>query len=57
MESAHFRENQVHSEGSLIPKQDIIQVVILKEDKRYILDKESLALNTHVLYFLEKIEI
>jgi hypothetical protein len=56
VESTYFRNNRIHSEESIIPKREIVQVVFYKENWRYVIDKENLALNTHVLYFLEKIK-
>lgn len=57
VESTYFRNNQLYTEDSIVPKRDIVQVVLYKENRRYVIDKESLALNTHVLYFLEKVKI
>jgi hypothetical protein len=56
VESTTFRNNRLHIEQSIIPKRDIIQVVLLKENKRYVIDKENLALNTHVLFYLENMK-
>ena len=52
LEGIYYSNNKLHSKESIIHKQDIIKIVIYKENKRYVIDKESLALNTHVLSFI-----
>jgi len=52
VESMYYLNNKLHSKESIIHKRDIIKILIYKEDKRYIIDKESLSLNTHVLSFI-----
>ena len=52
VESKYYLNSRLHTKESIIHKQDIIKIVIYKENKRYIIDKESLALNTHVLSFI-----
>ena len=52
LESIYYLNSKLHSKESIIYKQDIIKIVIYKENKRYVIDKESLALNTHVLSFI-----
>ncbi|MBA7645081.1 hypothetical protein ES703_52834 [subsurface metagenome] len=52
LESKYYLNNRLHCKESIINKQDIIKIVIYQEKKRYVIDKESLALNTHVLSFI-----
>jgi len=52
VESTYYLNNKLHTKESIIHKRDIIKIVIYKENKRYFIDKESLALNTHVLSFI-----
>ena len=52
VESTYYLNNQLYIKESIIYKQDISNIIIYKENKHYIIDKENLALNTHVLSFV-----
>jgi len=52
VESTFYLDNKLHSRESIIHKQDILKILVYKENKRFVIDKESLALNTHVLSFI-----
>jgi len=52
LESIYYLNSRLHTKESIIHKQDIIKIVIYQENQRYVIDKESLALNTHVLSFI-----
>ena len=52
VESRFYLNNKLHSKTSIIHKQEIIRIVIYNENKRYVIDKQSLALNMHVLSFI-----
>ncbi|MFX1257276.1 MAG: hypothetical protein ACFFAN_05430 [Promethearchaeota archaeon] len=53
VKSYYCLNNKLHSRESLIHKRDIVEILTYKESKRYVVDKESLALNTLVLSFRE----
>ncbi len=51
IESTYYLNKKLHTNESIISKQDIIKIVVYKENKQYAIDKDRLALNTHVLSF------
>ena len=52
VEHKKYLTNQLISHKSFISKRDIIKILVFKESMRFVLNKESLAWNSHVEPFI-----